>query len=48
MTPQSVVIVKYPQGWVAHVRYEDRMKDVILSSHSRPALNEKIDALFRS
>ena len=47
MKPESVVIVKHPKGWVAHVRYADRFKDVILSSHIRPILDAKIDELFR-
>jgi hypothetical protein len=45
--PESVVIVKYPKGWVANVRYADRTKDINLSSHSRVILDAKVDELFR-
>lgn len=46
--PESVVIVRWPRGYVAHVRYADPRKNVNISSGTRYMLNHLIDKLFRS
>ena len=47
-TPASVVVVRGLKGWVAHVRYEDRMLDQDIACFSRYVLDGRIDALFAS
>ena len=44
--PESVVVVTLEKGWVAHVRYEDRLLDQDIASSSRYTLNYRIDQLF--
>lgn len=46
--PASVVIVRSFEGWVAHVRYEDRRLDQDIACFSRYILDSRIDALFQS
>jgi len=45
--PASVVIVRVEMGWIAHVRYEDRLLDKDLASVARYMLDSKIDYLFQ-
>jgi hypothetical protein len=47
MIPQSVVVVKWPKGWVAHIRYKDSKKDIDLSSGSRYLIHILIDKHFK-
>jgi hypothetical protein len=44
--PQSVVIVRHPRGWVAHIRFENPREDQDISAGSRWILNTKIDSFF--
>jgi hypothetical protein len=46
--PTSVVIVRFPRGWVAHIRFEDSSRDEDISSNFRYILDSRIDAYFRS
>lgn len=47
-TPASVVIVRLETGWIAHVRYEDRLLDQDIACFSRFTLDRRIDDLFQS
>lgn len=39
---ESCVVVRWPRGWVAHVRFDNPRKDADISSHSRYVLGMKI------
>ena len=45
--PASVVIIRVERGWIAHVRYTDRLLDKDLASAARYLLDSKIDYLFQ-
>jgi hypothetical protein len=40
----SVVIVKWDQGYVAHLRFNDHKLDTNLSHYSRPILHSLVDS----
>lgn len=45
--PVSVVKIKVRHGWIAYVRYEDRMRDQDITAVTSELLDRKIDYLFR-
>ena len=44
----SAVIVKWPRGYVAHVRFADASKNVDLSSHNKHYLYELVENYVRA
>lgn len=41
--PASIVIVRWPRGYVAHVRFTDSSKDIDLSSYNKFYLYEMVE-----
>jgi hypothetical protein len=44
--PQSVIVVRWPLGWVAHLRFKNSKLDEDVSASSRYFLDNKIDKFF--
>ncbi|CAB4182810.1 hypothetical protein UFOVP1439_43 [uncultured Caudovirales phage] len=45
--PTSVVIVRWPKGFVAHVRFADVTYDIDMSSHNKNYLYEAIERYWK-
>ena len=44
--PTSVVVVRWPRGWVAHIRFDDKKLDETISAPTRHVLDYKIKQYF--
>ena len=45
--PISVVVVRWPKGFVAHVRFEDSQYDIDISSHNKNYLHDAVERHWR-